>query len=372
MLNLRNCWKIHQSVVVVLVLCSVFPLPAFAQLPPFTEEELSPAPEPEFIRLSADKFSNDYILGPGDRIQVNVFGYEEFTDLFKIILQDGNITLPLIGSYRAAGKTTEAIQKELTTLLEKNYLVDPLVTVNLVNLRPVIVNVAGEVERPGPIQIDSLTTGLGAGFEAERSRRLPTVSLALITAGGVTRRADISQIELRRSIGGGKSVTTTINFWDALQSGALVQDLPLQDGDSIFVPPLVADTTLDPKLLARSTLAPETVRVRVAGEVKRPGEVEVTPESSLSSAVAIAGGPTIDADLEEVRFIRLNEEGIVVEQEIDLSTLTDNYQIQEGDVIYVPRSERAQRLDYAGRFSGPLNTLMNILRIFSPLPIGGS
>lgn len=377
MLNLGNCLKINQSVVVVLFFCSVLPLPAFAQLPNFTQEEVFPSAETEIIspktdEFPPDKFPNDYILKPGDRLEINVFGFEEFTALLKVILPDGNITMPLIGSFRAAGKTPTEVQQELTILLEKDYLVEPVVTVTLESSRPVVVNVAGEVERPGPVQLNSLTTNLGRNNQGNSDRRLPTVSAAVIEAGGVTRRADISRIVLRRSRGEGRSITTTIDFWKSLQSDATVQDLLLQDGDSIFVPPLAVDATPDPKLLARSALAPETVRVRVAGEVKRPGEVEVTPESSLSSAVAIAGGPTVDADLEEVRFIRLNEDGIVVEQEVDLSTLTDNYQIQEGDVIYVPRNERAERLDYAGRFSGPINAFLNILRFFTPLPLGGN
>ncbi|NEP12481.1 MAG: polysaccharide export protein [Symploca sp. SIO2C1] len=377
MLNLRNCWKINQSVAVALVLSSVLPVPVCAQLPPFLQEEALPSFETEVIPPRADEFPasqfpNDYILKPGDRLEINVFGFEEFTGLLKVVLPDGNITMPLIGSFKAADKTPTEVQQELTILLEKDYLVEPVVTVTLESSRPVVVNVAGEVERPGPVQLNSLTTNLGRNNQGNSDRRLPTVSAAVIAAGGVTRRADISQIVLRRSLAGGKSVTTTINFWESLQSDTIVQDLLLQDGDSVFVPRLAADATIESKLLARSALAPETVRVRVAGEVKRPGEVEVTPESSLSSAVAIAGGPTVDADLEEVRFIRLTEEGVVEEQEVDLSTLTDNYQIQEGDVIFVPRSGRAERLDYAGRFSGPIRALLDLLRVFTPLPIGGN
>jgi len=384
MLNLSNYLKLHQSVVAALMFCSVMPLAAVAEIPIFVDEEGSLAAESEFPSLQQQVFpfaesefidsnSNEfrkYLLGPGDRLEINVFGFEEFTELLEVILPDGNITMPLIGSFKAAGKTPAQIQQELTRLLERDYLVDPVVTVALESLRPIVVNVAGEVERPGPIQLNSLTTNLGRNNQGNTDRRLPTVSAAVIAAGGATRRADISQVVLRRSLANGQSVATTIDFWQSLRSPAAVQDLLLQDGDSIFVPQLAADANLDPKLLARSTLAPETVRVRVAGEVKRPGEVEVTPESSLSSAVAIAGGPTVDAELGEVRFIRVNEQGIIEEQEVDLSSLTDNYQIQEGDVIYVPRTGRAERLDYAGRFSGPINAFLNILRFFTPLPIG--
>ena len=240
MLNLFNYLKIHQSVLVGLVLCSVLPLPAFAQqLPTFeTEfidlnEEAFPAHEREFIDPNSEQFRK-YLLGPGDRLEIDVFGFEEFTALLKVILPDGNITMPLIGSFKAAGKTPAQIQQELTILLERDYLVDPVVTVALESLRPIVVNVAGEVERPGPIQLNSLTTNLGRNNQGNSDRRLPTVSAAVIAAGGVTRKADISRVVLRRSFVGGESVTTAINFWESLQSDAAVQDILLQDGDSIF------------------------------------------------------------------------------------------------------------------------------------------
>ena len=96
-----------------------------------------------------------YLLGAGDQVAITVFGFEEF-DGARVILPDGAITLPLIGAVMAAGQTIDSLSADLTVKLSQ-FLVEPVVSVSLTALRPVIVNVAGEVHRPGPIQLSSLT-----------------------------------------------------------------------------------------------------------------------------------------------------------------------------------------------------------------------
>jgi polysaccharide export outer membrane protein len=96
------------------------------------------------------------------------------------------------------------------------------------------------------------------------------------------------------------------------------------------------------------------------GEVNAPGEVQVPPNSSISSAVAIAGGPTEDARLREVAFVRLDESGEISRETIDLRNLTDSYQVQEGDVVIVPKRGSSSLIDLAGRVLSPLNVLLNL------------
>ncbi|MEO1621890.1 MAG: SLBB domain-containing protein, partial [Cyanobacteria bacterium J06632_3] len=96
-------------------------------------------------------------------------------------------------------------------------------------------------------------------------------------------------------------------------------------------------------------------------EVTRPGEVQVSPNSSLSSAVATAGGPTEDARLGQVSFVRLDADGEIVRQEIDLSDLTDTYQVQDGDVIIVPKRSSSSILDFAARLLNPLDVIFDAL-----------
>lgn len=339
-LNYSNFCKL-----VVPVLCLTVSLPALAQTMPL-------APQAEQVKT----VESGYILGPGDQIEIAVFGYEEYTGA-KTILSDGTITLPVIGVVSATDRTPEQLAQDLTKRLQA-YLVDPVVTVSLNTLRPVVVNVAGEVQRPGPVELRAVTSDNNGGNTPTGT---PTVSSALIQAGGITQNADIRQVVVRHSLPNGDFSNSTINLWEALTSEKAPQDLVLQDGDSIYVPRLTGDATIDRRLIARSSLSPGTVRVRVVGEVRNPGEIQVPPDSSLSSAVAIAGGPTENARLSEVAFVRMSDSGEIERQQIDLRNLTDSYQVQDGDVVFVPKRSSASIVDFANRLVSPLNLLLNLL-----------
>ncbi|MEM8501968.1 MAG: polysaccharide biosynthesis/export family protein [Cyanobacteria bacterium P01_D01_bin.1] len=314
--------------------------------------------------------SANYILGAGDQISLSVLGYPEFTGTLAI-LPDGSINLPLIGQLNAAGLTPNQLSAVLTQQM-RTYLVDPVVNVGLVVTRPVVVTVSGEVYRPGPQQLSSLSnnnsTTLDANSisdsrisDAQLASRpaLPTLSSALLLAGGVTRDADIRQIQLRRPLPGGQVEALTFNLWEAITSELGVADIPLRDGDSIYIPTLEGDA-IDRRTVASSSLAPSTVRVKVVGEVVRPGEVAVPPNSSVSSAVAIAGGPTSDARLADVSLVRQHDSGEIREEKIDLTNLIDDYQIEEGDVIVVSKRGYLSVVDGIGRVLSPLS----IFRLF--------
>ena len=102
------------------------------------------------------------------------------------------------------------------------------------------------------------------------------------------------------------------------------------------------------------------MRVKVIGEVVSPGEIAVPPDSSISSAVAIAGGPTTDAQLSSVSLVRQNENGQIEKEDVDLSNLVDDYQVREGDVVVVAKRGYLSVVDGIGRVFNPLN----LLRIF--------
>ena len=77
-------------------------------------------------------------------------------------------------------------------------LVDPAVTVSLATLRPVVVTIAGEVQRPGPVQLRSLTRADSESSAPEASLdAVPILSSALMEAGGVTSYADIRRVQVR-------------------------------------------------------------------------------------------------------------------------------------------------------------------------------
>jgi polysaccharide export outer membrane protein len=179
----------------------------------------------------------------------------------------------------------------------------------------------------------------------------------------VTKNADIRQVLLTRFTAEGK-VSQTINLWETLWAKEAPRDLTLQDGDMLFIPKLADnDKSLDRHLIARSSLANRTVRVRVIGEVKRPGEVEVTSSSSLVGALAVAGGATDKADLSQVVFARMQDDGHIQQKTINLSLIDEN-QIEQGDVILVPKSGTSFALDLIGSIFSPLLGLGNLINVF--------
>ncbi|MFQ4137023.1 polysaccharide biosynthesis/export family protein [Nodosilinea sp. PGN35] len=333
---------------------------------PSSQEFNAPA-----VVLPGSQSPGNYVLGAGDQIAIEVFGYEEFTGS-RVVLPDGTMPFPFLGSIQAGGKTVDALSEEITQGLNA-YLVNPVVNVSLTALRPVVVDVAGEVYRPGPVQLSSLTTAqtqLDVNARITAATTTPTLSSALVSAGGIRRTADIRSVVVRRRLPNGQAQEISVNLWNAISNGGQGDNLVLRDGDSIFVPRAQPGSEIDPALVASSSIAPDNVRVRVIGDgVVRPGEVQVQPNSSVAGAIAAAGGPNSDAALGEVRLVRLSETGQVEDQRVDLSSLVDNNQIQDGDVILVPKKGYLVGLDNINRaltpILAPLGGIFGILDIFN-------
>jgi polysaccharide biosynthesis/export protein len=307
----------------------------------------------------------NYYIGPGDEVAITVVGYPEYTTN-RSVLSDGTIALPLIGDVLAADRTPTELSAELTRRLNQ-VLVNPAVTINVSSQRPVTVNIGGAVQRPGPVQLRNLRpTGditPGSNVAGVVSLQRPTVTAALLEAGGITREADLAQVQLRRYAPDRNLPPVILNLWDAIGGTRPNRDLTLQDGDTLYVPKLADPSSVDAKLMAQSSFAPRTVRVKVVGEVVRPGEVGVPPDGTISSAIAIAGGPTTSARMKEVRFVRRLADGRIEEKKLDLNQLSDEIQIQDGDVVYVPKTAGDQGVDLANRVVSPIGLILRLFGI---------
>jgi polysaccharide export outer membrane protein len=113
----------------------------------------------------------EYRIGPGDRLNITIFGHNDLSGEVQVD-GSGRISMPLIGQLMANSKTIMELQEEVTATLDKDYIINPRVSVEVVNYRPFYI--LGQVNRPGSY---SYIEGM-------------TVRMAVAIAGGFTRRAD--------------------------------------------------------------------------------------------------------------------------------------------------------------------------------------
>lgn len=119
-----------------------------------------------------------YVLGPGDRIRISVYGEDRLTGEY-VVTSTGELSFPLIGNVKVTGLSVADLQSLLRNKLAAGYLKDPRITAEVLVFRPFYV--LGEVARPGQYPyVDGLT-----------------IQQAIATAGGYTYRAKRSRIYLR-------------------------------------------------------------------------------------------------------------------------------------------------------------------------------
>lgn len=327
------------------------PLQAQALPLPLLSDPLPPLDLPPAAPLPAA----NYLLGVGDGLTIKVIGYGEF-DSQQVILPDGTITLPLLGPIAATGKSLEELTQELTQALGV-FLVNPVVTLNLTTQRPIRVTVGGEVLRPGPLQL----SGTGGN----------SIAQVLVLAGGVGPQGDVRRITVRRTLPQGQEQLLVVNLWEGVQ-GENREPVPLvRDGDGIFVPRLPEDEGFDRTLLARSSLAPQSISVYFLGEVARTGEAKVPPQSSLSEALALVGGATPSGRLGRVTLIRRQEDGTIAERTLDLKGYRNSEQVQAGDIIIIAKKPLPRLLDgiqsISESITAPFQLFQLIQEVFNTL-----
>jgi polysaccharide export outer membrane protein len=121
----------------------------------------------------------DYHLGPGDKVKITVFNNPDVSGE-AVLDSSGDIAMPLLGQVPAQNLTVTELQGKITDLLNRQYLVDPKISVEVLNYRPFFI--LGEVGRPGSYPYI-------AGV---------TVRQAVAIGGGSTRRARTSVVSIVR------------------------------------------------------------------------------------------------------------------------------------------------------------------------------
>ncbi len=237
----------------------------------------------------------------------------------------------------------------------------------------IAVVVVGEVFRPGTYNYASRRTSSQsvtvsnntAANTVQQPGRL-TVTRALRLAGGIKPLADLRKVEVKRTTRSGNSQTISLDLWQLVEAGENSQDLVLQTGDTIIVPTAVAANPEQISRLTATNLSPDTITVNVVGEVEQPGTVTVTANTTLNQVLLAAGGFNRRAKEETVELIRLNPNGTVTRNaiEIDLTqglNSENNPIVQHNDIVVVNPSTVARLSDNLGVLLNPFLQILPIL-----------
>jgi len=236
----------------------------------------------------------DYVIGPGDTINIQLFGNDNM-EYFLPVQRDGTINFPAIGPINVSGLSFDQMRTTINDRVAQQ-LIGVRASITLGELRSIQVFVLGDVERPGSYTV----TGLAP------------ISSALLASGGITPIGSLRNIALRRE---GNTVTT-LDLYDLLLRGDTRNDVRLQSGDAIFVPPI--GTT-----------------VAVHGEVRRPAIYEVRNERTVAEILTLAGGLNPNANRSRVKVERVVANRGTTVRDLDLATNEAQTPVQNGDVLRI-------------------------------------
>jgi polysaccharide export outer membrane protein len=209
----------------------------------------------------------------------------------------------MVGDIVISGMTREEARAVLTTRLT-DYFTHPHVTISVEEYVSNQITVLGRVESPG----------------RQYFQQPPTLAEVLANAGALPildKQATLTRCAIMR--GRNKLIWVDLK---ALLNGDLAYNIRMKKGDIVFIPDS-ADTS-----------------VYVLGAVTKPGSYRLTPRMTVLDALAQAGGPTEDAQPKKIGIYRAGA------QQVDVIALGSilapdrgaNYQLEDGDVIFVPTS----------------------------------
>lgn len=205
----------------------------------------------------------DYRLGPGDAVFIDIYGASQKT-IESTVSPEGTVTIEGFGPVYISGMTVQQANAQLRTQLGARYS-SSKIKLSVGQTRTMLVNVMGEVKAPGTYTLSAFAT----------------VFHALYMAGGTNDLGTLRNIKVYRN----NRLVSTVDIYDYILNGKLTGNVRLADNDVIVV-------------------GPYDCLVTVSGKVKRPMIYEMRRDESVGTLLKYAGGFTGDAYKASVRLIR--------------------------------------------------------------------
>lgn len=245
-----------------------------------------------------------------DILKIEVIAHEELSRAV-VVSAEGTVDYPFLNGVPVEDLTLQQVQDILVAQLSGYMEQRPFVTIRFTDSYPINVTVSGQVANPGVINIASNAT----------------LQVAIAKAGGFTTDAQLSKIKLIRKESADNHRLQNVNMETFYVTGDPAYLPSLKDGDTIIVPgnPLAAT-------------------VKVIGGVKSPGNYPVAFRTSLIDVISIAGGPTEDANLRNIKVTSYTGKNVRdVKIDLDQSLHPNNSNslplVHPGDVVYVPQKK---------------------------------
>jgi polysaccharide biosynthesis/export protein len=266
-----------------------------AALKPFGYDLFEGVPS-TFAPVSDIQVPNDYVIGPGDKLEIQLYGNEP-ASYSLTVERDGRVNFPKLGPISLSGLTFENARAAIEQRVSKQ-LIGSHVSVTMGNLRSIRVFVLGEAEKPGSYTVSGLSS----------------MTNALFVSGGVKKIGSLRNIQLKRN---GKLITV-LDLYDLLLHGDTSGDRQLLPGDVIFIPPIGPTVSVD-------------------GAVRRPAIYEVKSEKTVADAVELAGGLSPEADQKLAQMERILPSSLHEMQNVDLtSEASRKMLLANGDKLRIP------------------------------------
>lgn len=263
---------------------------------------------------------SEYKIGPGDVLSITFWDQSKSVPFETMVRPDGKISYSYMDDITVSGHTCHEVDEMLSTALKK-YIRNPRIDVVVKEYRSKSALLFG--------QINKLQTGISGPGKYPLTGKTKILDL-IVTAGGPIIGEEFANADLRRVEVVRKGKTYTVNLYNTMFRGDLTQNIIIDDGDIVTVPELPTYGE----------------RVYVFGEVQNQGIYRLKDAYDLLAVISKAGGTTrvaVDSDVKIIRGYEENRDQPVIlsanlNEILKQGDLAQNVPLQNGDVVYVPRT----------------------------------